>query len=84
LGLVYVNGIVRGPVGEEKLSFLIDSGAAYTVIPSDVWRRIGLKPTREHEFILADGTIIRRKGIGMLYYPATRRRTYAGNIRRGG
>ncbi|MCC6024566.1 MAG: aspartyl protease, partial [Thaumarchaeota archaeon] len=27
----------------------------------DVWRRIGLKPIREHEFILADGTRIRRK-----------------------
>jgi clan AA aspartic protease len=61
LDLVYIEGIVRGSTGEEKLSFLIDSGATYTVLPRDVWRRIGLKPIREHEFILADGTRIRRK-----------------------
>lgn len=61
MGLVHVEGIVRGPAGEEKLSFLIDSGATYTVLPSNVWRKIGLKPIREHEFILADGTRIRRR-----------------------
>jgi hypothetical protein len=30
------------------------------VLPERVWRSIGLKPLREH-FILADGTVIRRK-----------------------
>ncbi len=61
MGLIYVEGIVRGPMGEERVSFLVDSGATYTLLPGGVWGRIGLKPTREHEFVLADGTKIRRK-----------------------
>jgi clan AA aspartic protease len=54
-------GRVKGPLGEEEVSFLVDSGATYTVLPERVWRSIGLKPLREHDFVLADGTVIRRK-----------------------
>jgi len=61
LGITYITGRVRGPLGEEEVRFLVDSGATYTVLPEDVWKRIGLKPLREHEFVLADGTVVRRK-----------------------
>jgi len=61
MGITYIVGKVRGPSGEEEVRFLVDSGATYTVLPEKVWRRIGLNPLREHEFTLADGTIIRRK-----------------------
>lgn len=61
LGITYIVGRVRGPLGEEEVHFLVDSGVTYTVLPEKVWRSIGLKPLREHEFMLADGTIIRRK-----------------------
>ena len=61
LGITYIEGRVRGPLGEEVVRFLIDSGATYTVLPEGVWRKIGLKPIREHEFILADGTTVKRK-----------------------
>jgi len=54
-------GRVRGSLGEEEVRLLIDSGMAYTVLPENVWRSIGLKPMGEHEFTLADGTIVRRK-----------------------
>ncbi len=60
MGITYIEGRVRGPSGEEVVRFLIDSGATYTVLPEEVWRRIGLKPIREHEFALADGTIVKR------------------------
>ena len=61
MGITYIEGSVRGSLGEERVRFLIDSGATYTVLPEKVWRKIGLKPIREHEFILADGTVIKRK-----------------------
>jgi len=40
--------------------FLVDSGAIYTVLPAEIWRALRLKPTREVEFTLADGTPITR------------------------
>ena len=57
----YVQGTVRGPAGQQAtVRFLIDSGAAYSLLPAHVWHAIGLEPTREIEFVLADGTTVRR------------------------
>lgn len=56
----YVQGVVRGPLGEESVRFLIDSGAIYSLLPEPVWKAIGLSPRREMDFGLADGTTIRR------------------------
>lgn len=60
MGITYIIGRVKGPLGEEEVRFLVDSGATYTLIPEKVWRSIGLKPLREHDFTLADGTVIRK------------------------
>jgi clan AA aspartic protease len=57
----YVEGTVCGPTGrEERVRFLIDSGATYSLLPERVWRVIGLFPKRDVEFALADGTTISR------------------------
>ena len=57
----YVQGTVRGPTGVEgTVRFLIDSGATYSLLPASVWQTIGLVPKREMEFVLADGTTVRR------------------------
>src|SRR5437016_2379975 len=62
MGLVYVEmGVAREGGPEQTVRFLIDSGAAYSVLPWRVWRALGLKPKRRLEFTLADGTIIRRR-----------------------
>src|SRR5207247_70902 len=62
MGLVYVAmGVAREGGPEQTVRFLIDSGAAYSVLPWRVWRALGLKPKRRLEFTLADGTIIRRR-----------------------
>ena len=62
VGISYVQGIVRGPGGAEAaVRFLIDSGATYSLLPEPVWRAIGLVPKREMEFVLADGTTVRRE-----------------------
>lgn len=61
VGLTYVDGLVRGPSGETvTVKFLVDSGAKYSLLPHDVWTRLGLEPKRTREFELADGTVIRR------------------------
>lgn len=56
----YIQGTVSGPAGERTVRFLIDSGAMYSLLPEDVWQAIGLRPKRELDFALADGTTIRR------------------------
>ncbi len=61
LGLVYVPGVVKHRGKEVRVDFLVDSGATYTVLTERVWRELGLEPIGEMEFILVDGTIIRRK-----------------------
>ncbi len=62
MGIAYIDGVARGPSGEEaEVSFLMDSGATYSLLPESVWRPIGLEPTREMTFTLADGTRVERQ-----------------------
>jgi clan AA aspartic protease len=60
VGITYIDGTVRGPGGEERVRFLIDSGAKYSLLPDRVWKRIGLSGGREQRFSLADGSTITR------------------------
>jgi len=53
----------------EKLEFLIDSGAVYSVVPSTVLQKLGIRPLTEQEFRLDDGTkIVRKKGGAVFKY----------------
>ncbi len=62
MGITYVEGRVRGPAGgDAAVRLLVDSGATYSLLPQPVWTAIGLKPKRELEFTLADGTVVTRK-----------------------
>lgn len=47
--------------------FLVDSGATYTVVPATALKRMGIKPVREEDFVLADGKVISRKVGNALY-----------------
>jgi clan AA aspartic protease len=60
MGLIYVDGIVKYGLKNVKVRFLVDSGVTYIVLTKDVWEELGLKPLGEMEFILADGTVIKR------------------------
>ena len=61
MGLRYVEGIVTGPTGiQDKVRFLVDSGAVYSLLPDGVWQTIGLQPKRTMAFTLADGTQVQR------------------------
>lgn len=53
----------------ERLEFLIDSGAIYSVVPTPVLRRLGIKPLSTEVFRLADGSkITRKKGVALFRY----------------
>ena len=57
------------PEVTEKIEFLIDSGAVYSVVPSPVLERLGIQPLAEQEFRLAGGTkIVRKKGGALFKY----------------
>lgn len=62
MGQAYTEGKVKGEQGKTvNVRFLVDSGITYTLLPLQVWRALGLKPKRSVEFILADGTTIKRQ-----------------------
>ena len=47
----------------ERLEFIVDSGAVYSVVPATVLRRLGIRPLKRETFRLANGrNIVRRKG----------------------
>ncbi len=63
MAMVHVDAEVAAETGGVSVSvlLLVDSGAVYSVLPYDVWRSLGLRPSRTMEFILADGTVVRRE-----------------------
>jgi predicted aspartyl protease len=64
MGLTYIQARIASPATPRRsarLKFLVDSGAFYSVVPTPVLRRIGIKPTRTKSFILADGSTIKRQ-----------------------
>lgn len=51
-----------------RVTFLVDSGAVYSLVPERTLRRLGLlRPYRELTFSLTDGTTITRK-VGDAYF----------------
>jgi predicted aspartyl protease len=57
----YIQGTVTGANAKSRtVKFLIDSGAVYSLLPTDVWQELQLKPKRKLTFTLADGTEIER------------------------
>lgn len=62
-------GNPANPEITEKVEFLIDSGAIYSVVPAPILERLGIKPLAEQEFCLADGSkIVRKKGGALFRY----------------
>ena len=57
---VRIANIVDHSIAEE-VEMLADSGALYSVVPSELLDRIGVRPTHVEEFELADGSVIERR-----------------------
>lgn len=69
MGIVHIKAVVRqSKIAKKKAEerFLVDTGAQYTLVPKEIVDRLGLKPIREQEFILADGNSVVRK-VGEAY-----------------
>lgn len=64
MGLTYIKARITNPPNPRKsvsLEFLVDSGAAYSVVPAPVLKRLGIRPTSKRTFILADGSSVERQ-----------------------
>lgn len=62
-------GNPANPEVTEGVEFLIDSGAVYSVVPTPVLERLGIKPLTQEEFRLANGQkIVRKKGIALFRF----------------
>ena len=72
MGLTFLEIEVGNPANPEvteKIEFLIDSGAIYSVVPTPILARLGIRPFSEQEFRLANGTkIVRKKGGALFKY----------------
>lgn len=44
-----------------EVTFLVDSGAVYSLVPGKILDELGIEPYKEMSFSLADGTTIRRR-----------------------
>src|SRR5262245_60144220 len=63
VGMTYITGKVSrldGRARSIELRFMVDSGAVFTVLPEDAWKRLKLRGKRLARFELADGTEITR------------------------
>ncbi len=72
MGLTVLEIEVGNPANPKKtvkVEFLIDSGAVYSVVPSTILKKLGIKPLTKETFRLADGSkIVRKKGIALFKY----------------
>ncbi len=72
MGMTDVKLIVKNPKNPKiqvEDTFLVDSGAGFTVLPSKIVEKLNLKPIYEKEFSLADGTTVKRKvGSALIEY----------------
>lgn len=70
MGLTHQKLIIKAHHKAEnktEVTFLIDSGAVYSLVPGNVLEEIGIEAYKELEFVLADGTKIKRK-VGDAYF----------------
>ena len=66
MGITFVKMKVSNPAHPKKSTiheFLVDSGAVYSVLPARELKKIGVKPVRQEDFLLANGETV-RKGVG--------------------
>lgn len=62
-------GNPANPEVTEEVELLVDSGAIYSVVPTPILEKLGIKPLAEQEFRLANGSkVVRKKGIALFRY----------------
>lgn len=70
MGLTHKELVVK-PSRESRrkavVEFLVDSGAAYSLVPATTLKKLGMRPDRQLDFSLADGTRISQR-LGDAYF----------------
>lgn len=63
MGITTILTTITDLTGKRKVSgkFLVDTGAAYTVLPKNMAEKLGLKSQKTQSFSLADGSTVQRK-----------------------
>jgi clan AA aspartic protease len=64
MGITYVWVKVANPLKPRlsaRIKMLVDSGAAYSMVPRTVLEKLGIKPRTKRSFLLADGTDVERR-----------------------
>jgi predicted aspartyl protease len=62
-------GNPANPDVTERLEFLVDSGAIYSVVPTPILERLAIRPLAQQDFRLANGQrMVRSKGIALFRY----------------
>lgn len=70
MAIVFLKVKVSNPSSPKKskeFEFLVDSGAIYSVMPKEELKSLGIKPTSQEEFILANGETIKNP-VGNAYF----------------
>jgi clan AA aspartic protease len=69
MGITFIGIDVANPATPEeteRVEFLVDSGAVYSVVPTPVLERLGIRPLAQQQFRLADGSkVVRKKGVAV-------------------
>ena len=58
---------MASPKRSRQYEFLVDSGAVCTVIPENELKKLGIKPTSEEEFTLANGETFKKSAGNALF-----------------
>jgi clan AA aspartic protease len=64
MGLTHIRVRLANPARPRRtvsVTFLVDSGAPYSVVPETVLRRLAIQPHSSRTFMLADGTEVTRR-----------------------
>ena len=70
MAITFTKVTVINPARPKKTStheFLVDSGAFYTVVPAEDLKALGIKPSRQENFLLANGETI-TKPVGNAFF----------------
>ena len=70
MSVTYLNVKVKNPQQPKKEvvgRFLVDSGAVYSVMPTSILAKLGIKPVDRQSFSLANGEVI-EKAIGNAHF----------------
>jgi clan AA aspartic protease len=64
MGLTRVRAEVANPLNPRRrttLAFLLDSGATFSAIPASKLEKLGIRPSGERTFFLANGQLVKRR-----------------------